>query len=211
MVFVADVIPPELQRIVEFLNGQMDPAEVLAVEVRQYVGQGQRAMVPRVLGQTASAQQKKGAASTKESRQWDEASFFETLQDAHGPAAANAGRELLTWARDRGLRIRWGNGRTLGSFYPLLDRKGAIHRSVAILTTSQVELQFGYMKLLRPFDDGNKRGELQERLNTIPGVNIPPDAVDRWPKIPLSPLTNHAAMQQFLGTLDWFIQQVTDA
>src|SRR5262245_6060989 len=59
MVFVADVIPPELQRIVEFLNGQMDPAEVLAVEVRQYVGQGQRAMVPRVMGQTATAQQKK--------------------------------------------------------------------------------------------------------------------------------------------------------
>ena len=29
MIFVADVIPPELKRIVEFLNGQMQPAEVL--------------------------------------------------------------------------------------------------------------------------------------------------------------------------------------
>jgi len=28
MVFVADEIPSELQRIVEFLNGQMDLAEV---------------------------------------------------------------------------------------------------------------------------------------------------------------------------------------
>jgi hypothetical protein len=42
MVFVADVIPPELRRIVEFLNGQMDPAEVLAVEIRQFAGQGLR-------------------------------------------------------------------------------------------------------------------------------------------------------------------------
>jgi len=32
---VADVIPPELQRVVEFLNQRMDPAEV---EPRQYVG-----------------------------------------------------------------------------------------------------------------------------------------------------------------------------
>ena len=40
MLFVADQIPPELKRIVEFLNEQMDPAEVLAVELRQYEGQG---------------------------------------------------------------------------------------------------------------------------------------------------------------------------
>ncbi len=59
MVFVADEIPPELRRIVEFLNEQMDPAEVLAVEIRQFVGQDLRTLVPRVIGQTADAQQKK--------------------------------------------------------------------------------------------------------------------------------------------------------
>jgi hypothetical protein len=35
MLFVADRIPAELRRIVEFLNEQMDPAEVLALELRQ--------------------------------------------------------------------------------------------------------------------------------------------------------------------------------
>ncbi|MDQ3539375.1 MAG: hypothetical protein M3440_01695, partial [Chloroflexota bacterium] len=61
LVFVADAIPPELRRIVEFLNGQMDPAEVIAIEVRQFVGQGVRALVPRVVGQAAAIQQAKGA------------------------------------------------------------------------------------------------------------------------------------------------------
>lgn len=42
MVFVADRIPDELWRVVEFLNVQMDPAEVLAVEVRQFQGQGMK-------------------------------------------------------------------------------------------------------------------------------------------------------------------------
>lgn len=37
---MADVIPTELQRIVRFLTQQMYPAEVLAVEIRQYVGEG---------------------------------------------------------------------------------------------------------------------------------------------------------------------------
>lgn len=34
LVFVADEIPSELRRIVEFLNGQMNSAEVLALEVK---------------------------------------------------------------------------------------------------------------------------------------------------------------------------------
>ncbi len=36
LLFVADTIPPELKRIIEFLNEQMNPAEVLGVEVKQY-------------------------------------------------------------------------------------------------------------------------------------------------------------------------------
>ena len=44
--FVADEIPVELRRIVEFMNGQMDPAEVLAVEIKQYVGGNLKTLVP---------------------------------------------------------------------------------------------------------------------------------------------------------------------
>jgi hypothetical protein len=58
LVFLADKIPTELQRIVEFLNTQMDPAEVIAVELRQFVGEGVKTLVPRVFGQTATAIQK---------------------------------------------------------------------------------------------------------------------------------------------------------
>ena len=59
MVFIADEIPTELRRIVEFLNGQMDPAEVLAIEIKQFVGEGMKTPVPRVIGQTETARRKK--------------------------------------------------------------------------------------------------------------------------------------------------------
>src|SRR5713226_1431097 len=68
MVFVADEVPPELRRIVEFLNGQMDPAQVLAVEIKQYVGSGMKTLVPRVVGQTAAASEKKGASPPSETQ-----------------------------------------------------------------------------------------------------------------------------------------------
>jgi hypothetical protein len=63
MLFVADVIPKELRRIIEFLNQQMDPAEVLGVEIKQYVGEGMKTLVSRVIGQTAEAESKKGGTT----------------------------------------------------------------------------------------------------------------------------------------------------
>jgi len=60
MVFVADVIPDELMRITEFLNEQMSPAEVFAVEVKQYRAEGHEGtvIVPAVYGRTAAASTK---------------------------------------------------------------------------------------------------------------------------------------------------------
>ena len=55
LLFVADQIPRELRRVVEFLNRFTDPVEVLAVEVHQYVGRGLKTLVPRVIGQSEEA------------------------------------------------------------------------------------------------------------------------------------------------------------
>ena len=63
LVFVADEIPSSPLKIVEFMNEQMDPCEVLAVELRRYLheesGETLRTLVPRVLGLTARARKRK--------------------------------------------------------------------------------------------------------------------------------------------------------
>jgi hypothetical protein len=59
-VFVSDVIPPELRRVIEFLNERMSPTEVVGVEIKQYVGQDDlTTLVPRVVGQTEQARTQK--------------------------------------------------------------------------------------------------------------------------------------------------------
>src|SRR4051812_48565818 len=56
LLFVADEIPIELRRVVEFLNEHLSPIEVFAVELRQYVGRGgEQTLVPRLFGQTEAA------------------------------------------------------------------------------------------------------------------------------------------------------------
>lgn len=90
MVFVADEIPLELARVVEFLHAQMDPAEVLAVEVKQFANDSLQTLVPRLIGQTAEAQIKKAAGSIQ--RQWNESAFFQELEQRRRRKLPSAGR-----------------------------------------------------------------------------------------------------------------------
>ena len=55
LLFIADIIPTELQRIVEFLNEQMNHTEVLAIEIKQFVGTT-RIAEPRAKSHRANSQ-----------------------------------------------------------------------------------------------------------------------------------------------------------
>ena len=66
LVFVSDLIPTELRRVIEFLNERMSPTEVVGVEIKHYVGQGGlRTLVPRVVGQTEQARAQKVGGSPR--------------------------------------------------------------------------------------------------------------------------------------------------
>jgi hypothetical protein len=206
LVFLADEIPVELRRVVEFLNQQMDPAEVLAVEIKQYVGGDLKTLVPRVVGQTAEAQRKKGG-SARETRQWDEPSFFRDLEQRRGKVEAEAAKRILDWAKARGLRIWWGRGKQDGSFFPLLDNHGVTHWLISIWTYGRIEIQFQQMGK-PPFGEEFKRLQLLGRLNEIEGIDIAADKIKKRPSIPLRLLEDDAVTEQFLNTLDWVIQEI---
>src|SRR5579883_887423 len=69
LLFVADELPRELRRIIEFLNEHMPRIDVLGVEVREFAGQRMRALVPRVVGQTERARQDKAPRPTRKTTQ----------------------------------------------------------------------------------------------------------------------------------------------
>jgi hypothetical protein len=210
LVFVADVIPPELRRIVEFLNGQMDPAEVLAVELRQYVGQGLKTLVPRVIGRTEKAVQKKTGGTTPAGR-LDETTFLEMLRTERGIAEAEAVRRIMDWALDKMPRFAWRKGVNYSTFWPCLDHNNIEYWPVAIKTNGRVEIVFRWLAPRHPFSDETKRRELLSRLHTIPGTNLPADNITGNPSFSLEALTDQASLAQFLHVLDWFVQEVKGA
>jgi len=209
LIFVSDEIPDELRRIVEFLNGQMDPAEVLAVEIKQYTSQdsGFRTLVTRVVGQTVEAQQKKMGA-VRERRQWDESSFFKELETRRDVKEAAIARGILDWAKKCMPSIYWGRGRVNGVFIPGLSHDTIWHQAIGVATNGSIEVQFQYMSGKLPFDDEVRRLDMLRRLNGIGGIDIPEYKVGLRPSFFLSALHQEADLRDFLKVLDWFVQEV---
>ena len=103
LIFVADKIPRELQQIVEFLNGQMSPAEVLAIELRQYKNGKLTTLVPKVIGQTAASNSRKNPPQF--GGKWDEESFFRQLRIRCNSEEIKAAARILTWTKENADRI----------------------------------------------------------------------------------------------------------
>jgi hypothetical protein len=119
LVFVADALPAELVRIIEFLNEQMSEVEVLGVELRQYVSDGEhRAFVPTVVGRTERAVEAK-RPSTGPS--WDLESFMQAAAERRTPQEVELVRALLDHVTANGGEFRWGTGATPGmsGWYPV--------------------------------------------------------------------------------------------
>jgi hypothetical protein len=211
MVFVADLIPPELQRIVEFLNGQMDPAEVLAVQIKQFVGQGLKTLVPTVIGRTARSDSEKGKAN-RSREPWDQDKFFGVLEARKDGFSVEIARKLIAWMKERNLDMRWG---VTGFFVVVRHKQGeCIPMTVRTgATNAYVEVDFGPARLMdfAPFDCDTMRIELLSRLRHIPGVSISDDAIAKYPSIRFSVLAKSNALNQFLECMDWVIGELKKA
>ena len=207
LLFVADEIPVDLRRIVEFLNKQMNPAEVLAVEIKQYKGGADvTTLVPRVYGQTMETQQK-GKKVKPPERQWDEALFLAELEKRTDNLGMQAARSMLDWAKSN-CQVWWGKGSQTGSFVPAFLHKETYHQLFAVYTYGKVEIYFYWYTYKAPFDDETNRLELLERLNAIDGVDIPRDAIARRPSIELNVFDTDKKINQFLEAFNRYLDVI---
>ena len=205
MVFVSDDIPRELRRVVEFLNGQMNPAEVIAIEVKQYVGaDGTRTLVPRVIGQTAEVEARKGRRTSGQPRQWDEESWFTALTERGVEDETRAARDLYDWTLARGWIQNFGAGQD-GMWTPVCVVDGRSYSPIALYTSGRIGMLFR-VGGQPPFNDERTRLELVRRANEIPGVSFDPEAIAKRQSIDFRLrllASDAAALEQLKRVLEW--------
>ncbi|MBL9164633.1 MAG: hypothetical protein JNL18_18035 [Planctomycetaceae bacterium] len=207
MVFLADTIPAELRRVVEFLNEQMDPAEVIAIEVKQFVGDGMKALVPRVLGQTETARQKK-VSGTSSRDKISEGDFLSQLEVDRDSAELDVVRQLISWGREQGLADNFRQGSRGSAYIPILSHANRFFYPVSVQRRGMIVIQMRWLREHPPFDDPSKRADLLNRLAAIPGLRLTESGVDGFPKFPVASLGNVDEYNRFIETLQWIVTEI---
>jgi hypothetical protein len=202
MVFVSDEIPRELRRVVEFLNGQMNPAEVIAIEVKQYVGaDGTKTLVPRVIGQTAEVEARKGRRSTSRGEPLDRDTLIASIRE-HNPQAADAAEGVLDWAdREPQLDVRYTPTRchieTAGR--PFL-------KLAATRWPGKIEVRLHTLADHgQPWDDER----IEQLVRELADIGLQLEAKRAWPRAPLEPLADDTRRRRFLTLMERVLETLS--
>ena len=215
LLFVADVIPRELQRIVEFLNESFASIDVLALEVRQYqqTAAGPQVLVPRIIGRTAAAESAKqlGSGAKKVVRDWTDAEFRAACATGDGGReAAELYDAVVAWSSARGFKRIFGHGKYGPMYVAALGPDGQSARMIDMDAGGNTHIQYVALKAFPPFDSEAGRLELNRRLNEAPDVDIPDyQAVNEaWPTIHIGVLANAQTREPVFQAIDWAAERV---
>ena len=167
MVFVADTIPRELARIVEFLNEQMK-ADVRAVELSWFESDsGVTALTPRVIGETERAQTEKAvrAALPPISREM----WIEERLGMRGAATVEGAQMYVEMVEATGGRAEVAS--TQGSIVAVYDAPDGTLYPLMLSHYSKgaVQLCLGYLISRPAFASVDARQMLYDKLTAIVG------------------------------------------
>jgi hypothetical protein len=188
MLFVADRISKELTRIVEFMNEQMRPAEVLAIEVEHFLGaDGMRTLVPRLVGATARALTVKSIEATSAPMQ--ESEWLQSLAEKCGRQALEGAERVIRWFRENGIEVEQTKSQdSLVAKILRADGKPTwpffVRRS-----TGRLDISLGNLVSVPAYIADDARKNLLDRIKAIPTNTVKAtEKLNGWPSISLEEL-----------------------
>ncbi|MGA2161283.1 MAG: hypothetical protein ABSG28_03655 [Methanoregula sp.] len=206
LIFVADTIPKRLQLIIEFLREYMKPCEVLALEVRQFLGGDQSQMIaPRYVGGSVRIDMRDKLL--KDKRDWTEDSFMEKITKDRPEVESIFARKIFEWAKKHTIEPVWGSGPSNGSCFFKMFGESKGSKWLGLWTDGNVEIRFNYLRERPPFDEDNKIREFAGKIKTLTGISVSDEQLKGY--IDFHPSMDSDSMIRFLGLLDWTIREVT--
>jgi len=218
LVFLADKFQPETQRVIEFMNRQMQLSEVYAVEVRQYVGLGLKTLVPRVLNSSV-LQADRRAAATGSVEPWTRDRFYSDLLTRRGEQAVTVLRKVDEWGQAQPrVATLFGEGKFDGSIQ-ITHKHGddpSIYQPgdtvfVTLWTYGRVEIEFKFLMQRKIFAPDALREELWRRLTSKSSLKIDKQRIAKRPSVQWSELVDAANMETLLSAMEWIVSELNAA
>jgi hypothetical protein len=197
MVFVADTIPREVARIVEFLNEQMK-ADVRAVELSWFESDdGITALTPRIIGETERAQSEKAARGSKLPIGRD--AWIEEHLAKFGPETVNAAGTFIRIVDDAGGYSEVSSSQ--GSIVAVFDLPSDTLYPMALTKYGKglVQLSLNYIASRPAFESESVRKDLYDHLVAVVGP-LTTSKLNGFPAFPVIKL-NDSAVQVGVANL----------
>ena len=207
MLFVADQISKELRRIVEFLNEQMRPAEVMAIEVEHYLASdGTRTLVPKTLGATERAASAK--AVTERPNIANTAEWIDRLAESQERSTVDGARwavalferlggEVAPTESRHALYARWVSAKGKQA-WPFFLRHS---------TGGRLELALAYLRSRPAFASEEARREALDRFR-MTGLDVrATEKLNGYPSIDLKALAIPETHSPFEAFAHWVVDK----
>ncbi|MBF0630898.1 MAG: type I restriction enzyme HsdR N-terminal domain-containing protein [Magnetococcales bacterium] len=149
----------------------------------------------------------KRAQTTPAKPQWDEESFLNALTETNGKEIASIAKRILEWIRDNMNGVGWGQGKYCTAMGIVLNG-GRKFRPLHVNSLGFVYISFEQLSRWSLFSDIGKRRELLAKLNTIHGVALSAEQIEKWPSFPLSALQNERSLDQFFNIFKWVVDEI---
>ncbi|WP_109485387.1 hypothetical protein [Occallatibacter savannae] len=205
IIFFLEQAPPELKRLVEFMNKQLGTVEVLLVEARQYELEKTRIVVPTLFGFTEQIRQIKRDASKQQSRQpvatdWEGFRQNAILKGLKPEDIAAIGNIYET-CKSLNANVVWGRGTVTATFSPKWPWLHASVSPFTVFANGTLEL---HLIALKTSDRATKFSEAFGNRLVASGVNLPQNYQNAWVTLSSDDWISHS--QDFLDGLKEAIQ-----
>jgi alkylated DNA nucleotide flippase Atl1 len=137
--------------------------------------------------------------------------FVEQLAELQTPSTVHGVLAVLdAWTAMAG-RLQYGRARETSCFLMARtaeDPRGSIW-PVALYPTGKCEVVFQHLVTRAPFDDLELRAEFRQRLNQVPGIDLPAAKIELRPGFDLAVLAEGSGRELFIAHLSWFLEQAS--
>jgi len=210
MIIASDGIPSNMKRIIEFLNSQMDTAELIGVDLHKFGLEDFEVLTTSVIGKTEESRAKK-ERRTPPKRKWDRISFLNDIETKSGPQARSISEKLIQWCEKNNVRIWWGEGYTEASFITVYDKNtadGVINNMLfGVYSGGKFYFQFQYLR--PPFDSPKWKETLMSRFNEIDHIDLKDSDMSRRPSFFLTSLDD-TEWEDLLKSFNQFIEFIEE-
>jgi hypothetical protein len=205
LLFVADEIPPELARIVEFLNDHMDLA-VSAVELRYFEDKaGQKTLAPRIIGETERARLKKSVAARQKLEPISMQEWLERFIRPKGAAMLSGANSLMEiFAK---CNAEHDVASTQGSIFSrVLTGEGKTAYPFFLTKVGRCQIAFGWTTRVKSLESEESRRGWYNRFSEAVG-GLSNENLTGFPSFQLDRLVDNECLAKFELVASEFIAE----